>query len=79
VVNATGQGYQGVKMEGGNTYAEWTLPRSAPKDSQAYTITLSRAVTPQDNFRGEVRWRSPAPKSGPANDVVNINLPGAAG
>ena len=46
---------------------------------QTYTITLSRAVTPQDNFRAEVRWRSPAPKSGPASDVVTINAPGAAG
>jgi hypothetical protein len=79
VASATGAGYQGVKTEGGNTYAEWTLPRSAPKDAQTYTITLSRAVTPQDNFRAEVRWRSPAPKSGPANDVVTINPPGAAG
>jgi len=79
VVNGSGTGYQGVKTEGGNSYAEWTLPRSAPKDAQTLTITLSRAVTPQDNFRGEVRWRTPAPKNGPASDVVNINLPGAAG
>ena len=79
VASATGDGYQGVKMEGGNTYAEWTLPRSAPRQAQTYTITLSRAVTPQDNFRAEVRWRSPAPKSGPASDVVTINAPGAAG
>jgi uncharacterized repeat protein (TIGR01451 family) len=77
VVSATGDGYQGVKTEGNNTYAEWTLARSAPRQAQTYTITLSRAVTPQDNFRGEVRWRTPAPKSGPANDVVAINLPGA--
>jgi hypothetical protein len=66
-------------MEGGNNYAEWTLPRSAPKESQTLTVTLSRAVTAQDNFRGEVRWRTPAPKTGPASDVVNINLPGAGG
>jgi uncharacterized repeat protein (TIGR01451 family) len=79
VVSGTGEGYQGVKTEGGNTVAEWMLPRSAPRDAQAYTITLSRAVTPQDNFRAEVRWRSPAPKSGPANDVVAINAPGGAG
>ena len=79
VVSATGAGYQGVKTEGANTFAEWTLPRVAPKDAQTYTITLSRAVTPQDNFRAEVRWRSPAPKNGPANDVVAITPPGAAG
>ena len=52
VVNATGAGYQGVKMEGGNTYAEWTLPRSAPKEAQTYTITLSRAGDRAGQFPG---------------------------
>jgi mono/diheme cytochrome c family protein len=76
VVNAGGAN---VKMDGGKTVAEWQLARSAPKQQQAYTITLSRAVTREDGFTGEVRWRSPAPKSGPSTDVVNINLPGGAG
>ena len=52
VVSATGAGYQGVKTEGANTYAEWTLPRSAPKDAQTYTVTLSRAVDSAGQFPG---------------------------
>ena len=73
VVNAGGAT---VKMDGGNTVAEWQLARSAPKQAQTYNITLSRAATREDGLRGEVRWRSPAPKTGPSTDVVNINLPG---
>ena len=52
--------------------AEWQLPRSGPKDAQAYTITLSKAATAQDNLRGNIRWTKPAPKTGPNMDVVNI-------
>ncbi len=67
VVAATGQGYQGVV----NNVATWKLPRSAPKDQERLTITLSQPVTAAANLRGEVRWAKPAPKTG--TDIpVNI-------
>jgi hypothetical protein len=68
VVAATGEGYQGVV----NNVATWKLARSAPKDQEHLTITLSQAVTAAANMRGEVRWAKPAPKTGPSQDVVNI-------
>jgi hypothetical protein len=67
VVAATGQGYQGVA----NNVATWKLARSAPKEQERLTITLSQAATAAANLRGEVRWAKPAPKTG--QDVpVNI-------
>jgi cytochrome c553 len=80
VVAATGPGYQGVKMdaEAKASVAEWQLPKSGPKDQQAYTITLSKAATGNDNLRGNIRWAKPAPKTGPSEDVVNI-APAPAG
>jgi len=74
VVAATGTGYQGTRNDEklkANT-AVWQLPRSAPKDQENLTITLSKAGTAQDNVRGEIRWAKPGPKSGPNGDVANI-------
>jgi mono/diheme cytochrome c family protein len=68
VVAATGQGYQGVA----NNVATWKLARSAPKDQERLTITLSQAATAAANLRGEVRWAKPGPKTGPSQDVANI-------
>jgi hypothetical protein len=56
VVAATGTGYQGVN---GNV-ATWRLPRSAPKDQERLTITLSQAASASANLRGEIRWAKPA-------------------
>jgi cytochrome c553 len=67
-VAATGQGYQGVV----NNVATWKLTRSAPKDQERLTITLSQAATAAANLRGDIRWAKPAPKTGPSQDVVNI-------
>jgi cytochrome c553 len=71
---ATGDGYQGVRTDEKTkaSVAVWQLPRSAPKDQQKFTITLSKAVTAAANFKGEVRWAKPAPKTGPSLDVVAI-------
>ena len=67
VVAATGQGYQGVV----NNVATWKLARSAPKDQEKLSITLSQAVTQAANVRGTLTWAKPAPKIG--TDVpVNI-------
>jgi hypothetical protein len=68
VVAATGSGYQGVS---GNV-ATWRLARSAPKDQEKLSITLSQPVTQATNLRGTITWVKPAPKTGPNNDVVNI-------
>jgi mono/diheme cytochrome c family protein len=74
VVAATGTGYQGVHVDDKTkaTVAEWKLPRSAPKDQEALSITLSKAGTAADNLKGAIRWAKPAPKTGPGTDVVPI-------
>jgi len=73
VVAATGTGYEGTRTgNNGNTLAVWKLPRSAPKDQERMTITLSKAGTATDNLRGNIRWDKPAPKTGPSEDVVAI-------
>jgi mono/diheme cytochrome c family protein len=77
VMNGAGPGYQGVRTEGGNTVAVWTVPSLAPKEMQNLTLTLSRPATAQDNLRGTVRWAKPAPKAGPSQDVVQFALPAA--
>jgi mono/diheme cytochrome c family protein len=74
VVAATGEGYQGVRMDekAKRNTAVWTVSRMGPKDKQSFTITLSRAGTAADNLRGSVRWTKPAVKTGPF-DEANIN------
>lgn len=73
VVSTTGAGYQGVKPDAElkANVAVWRLPRIAPKEHQAYTITLSRAVTWDNNQRGNIKWTKPTVKTGP-NDQANI-------
>jgi mono/diheme cytochrome c family protein len=68
VVAATGQGYQGFNQ---NT-ATWKLARSAPKEAERLSITLSQPLTQTANVRGTITWQKPAPKTGPNNDVVAI-------
>ena len=74
VVAATGTGYQGVRTDDKTkaSVAVWQLPRSAPKDQERITITLSKAATAAANLRGEIRWAKPAPKTGPSQDTVAI-------
>jgi mono/diheme cytochrome c family protein len=72
VVAASGNGYQGTRMEEGNMVAVWNIARAAPGDSSALSITLSKAGSQQDNLRGNIKWARPAPKQGPSQDVVNI-------
>jgi cytochrome c553 len=75
VVAATGTGYQGVRTDDKTkaNMAVWQLPRSAPKDREQLTVTLSKPATAAANLKGEIRWAKPAPKTGPSADVVNIN------
>jgi len=68
VVAATGTGYQGTRMVNNATNAVWQIPRSAPKDSEKLSITLSKPGTAADNLRGQIRWAKPGPKTGPNND-----------
>jgi mono/diheme cytochrome c family protein len=74
VVAATGVGYQGVRTDekSKSSVATWKLPRSAPKDQEKLSITLSKPVTAAANFKGDIRWTKPSPKSGPSADAVNI-------
>jgi cytochrome c553 len=74
VVAATGTGYRGVHVDEKTkgTVADWVLPRSAPKDQEKITITLSKAATADNNLKGSLRWDKPAPKTGPNLDAVNI-------
>jgi hypothetical protein len=73
VVAATGAGYQGVRRDEQikANVAVWTVARMAPKDRQAYTLTLSQAGTAKDNVRGTMRWMKPTVKTGP-NDAEAI-------
>jgi hypothetical protein len=73
VVRTTGAGYQGVKMDQGTSYAEWTLPALGPKQVSSYTITLSKAGTEMDNVRGQLRWNKPVVKVQNPYDAANIN------
>jgi hypothetical protein len=72
VVAATGTGYQGVNQQ----VATWKLPRSAPKESERLTITLSQPLTTAANARGTITWQRPAPKSG-GTDQLPVNIAGA--
>ena len=74
VMAATGDGYKGAKMDeqAKAMVAEWQVANIGPKEQQAYSITLSKAGTEQDNVRGNIRWASPAPKMTKANDEVII-------
>jgi mono/diheme cytochrome c family protein len=71
VVAATGTGYKGVTTDEKTkaSTAVWQLPRSAPKDQERITITLSKAATAAANLRGELRWLRPSPKNGPTHDT----------
>lgn len=71
VVAATGQGYQGVT----NNIATWKVARSAPKDQEKLSITLSQALTQGTNVRGTVTWAKPAPKTGADVPVVIAGAP----
>jgi len=74
VVAATGTGYQGVRTDEKTkaSVAVWQVPRSAPKDQERITVTLSKAATAAANLRGEIHWAKPAPKTGPSQDVAAI-------
>jgi len=74
VVAATGTGYQGVRTDEKTkaSVAVWQVPRSAPKDQERITITLSKAATAAANLRGEIRWAKPGPKTGPNLDAAAI-------
>jgi cytochrome c553 len=74
VVAGTGTGYQGVHTDEKTkaTVATWKLPRSAPKDQEKLSVTLSKPVTATANLRGDIRLTKSSPKSGPSADVVNI-------
>jgi mono/diheme cytochrome c family protein len=74
VVAATGTGYQGVRVDDKTkaSVAVWQLPRSAPKDQEHLSITLSKAGTATDNLRGAIRWAKPGPKAGPNEDFQPI-------
>jgi hypothetical protein len=71
VVAATGQGYQGVA----NNVATWKLARSAPKDEEKLTITLSRPLAQTANVRGALIWAKPAPRTGTDVPVVITGAP----
>jgi hypothetical protein len=71
VVAATGQGYQGVV----NNVATWKLARSAPKEQEKLTITLSQALAQGANVRGRVTWAKPAPKTGTDVPVAIAGAP----
>jgi cytochrome c553 len=74
VVAATGTGYQGTHIDDETkaTVATWKIARSAPKDQEKLSVTLSKAATAAANLKGDIHWTKPSPKDGPSTDVVNI-------
>ena len=74
VANTSGAGYQGVQRdpESGADIAVWEVPRMAPKDEQAYMITLSGSGAEMP--RGTVSWSRPALGDG-SSDRINVALP----
>jgi mono/diheme cytochrome c family protein len=71
VVAATGQGYQGAT----NNVVTWKLARSAPKDQEKLTVTLSQPLTQTSNVRGSLTWAKPSPKTGTDVPVVIAGAP----
>jgi hypothetical protein len=73
VVSTTGAGYQGTKQDADlkANVAVWRLPKIAPKETQTYSVTLSKAGTREDNVRGNIKWTKPVVKTGPT-DQANI-------
>jgi mono/diheme cytochrome c family protein len=81
VTGTTGAGYKGVHMDEkmkGNV-AEWQVAKLAPKDAQAFTISLSQAPATPADLKGAIRWAKPAPKTGPNMDALNFTLRPAGG
>jgi len=75
VASTTGTGYQGVRADPQAKVdtAVWQVPRLAPKDKQAFTITLSSSAPGKDVTGGTVQFAKPALKDGPGE--VNIAAP----
>ncbi|HWX89114.1 MAG TPA: c-type cytochrome [Rhizomicrobium sp.] len=70
VTAATGDGYKGFKAN----VAEWQVARLAPKDAQAFTVTLSQAPANPADLKGTIRWAKPSPKTGPNMDTVQFAM-----
>lgn len=76
VTGTTGPGYKGTHMDAQAkaTVAEWQVASLAPKDAQAFTISLSQAPANPADLKGVIRWSKPGPKSGPNMDAVNFAM-----
>lgn len=76
VTGTTGTGYKGTHMDtqAKGTIAEWQIASLAPKEAQAFTISLSQAPANPGDLKGTIRWSKPAPKSGPNMDAVNFAM-----
>jgi mono/diheme cytochrome c family protein len=74
VTAATGNGYKGVHMDdkAKANVAEWQVARLAPKDEQAFTVTLSQAPANPTDLKGTIRWAKPSPKTGPNMDTLQF-------
>jgi mono/diheme cytochrome c family protein len=77
VVGAGGAGYKGTHMDAksGALVAEWSLAKAGPQDAQAYSITLSKAATKEDDLHGQVVWTKPMVKPGPTDQANIPNAP----
>jgi len=76
VANATGAGYQGVRNDPQTKadVAVWQLPRLAPKQDQAYTITIASGGKISS---GQVRWTKPVQGTGAPDQVGVVIQPPA--
>jgi hypothetical protein len=51
------------------------LARSAPKDQEKLTVTVSQPLTQAANVRGSLTWAKPAPKTGTDVPVAIAGAP----
>jgi len=74
VISATGTGYKGVRADSKTkmSVAEWQLARLGPNDNLAYSITLARALTPEEHLRGSIHWATRGGRPAGPNDFVEI-------
>lgn len=75
VVNATGPGYQGARVDeqAKGEVVTWQLPRLAAAERQTLSFTLA-GQNPAGQLQGTIRWARPAVKS---DGVVNLQVAGA--
>ena len=78
VVEATGQGYEGVSHDAarGADVAVWKVPTVGPQDQQSYTVTLSDVESTAGIFRGSrIAWARPGNHRPDGLALIDARIP----